>query len=233
MEQNKIFKRELYVEGVQLREKQEGEKGRTITGVAVVFNSPSTPFYDDDELQIREVISPNAITRELLDSSTIVLNMFHDNSLILGRSKNGEGTLKYDINAKQISFSCNIDDTTEVGKRAVSGIERGDIDGCSFAFTYNWNDRSAVTRSEEVKDGKVYRTITVNKINGMYDFCLTPNPRYDTTSCDMRDMISAMRDMDSTPTKEDDVKANAELELRHQEIKKQIAEMREAAKSRL
>lgn len=226
--ENKIVKRELYVGGLQLREKQEGEKGRTISGVAIVFNTRSKPLYDDDEIEIREVIAPTAITRELLDNSTIVLNMFHNNNLILGRSKNGEGTLKYEINEEQVSWSCNIDDTTDVGKRAISGLERGDIDGCSFAFSYDWSDRSAVTRSEEVIDGKVYRTITVNKINGIYDFCITPNPAYDATSTSLRDMIQAMRNVKDS--NDDDEKVKAELELRNQEIKKQIAEMRNSAK---
>ena len=235
---NKIVKRELWVGGLQLREKQDGEKGRTIEGVAVVFNSPSKPLYDDSEIEIREVISPDAITRELLDNSTIVLNMFHDNSLLLGRSKNGAGTLKYEINEKQISWSCTVDDTTEIGKRALSGIERGDIDGCSFAFTYDWQDKTAVTRSEEVRDGKVYRTITVNKIKAMYDFCITPNPAYDATSCDMRDMIEAMRSNNPLYSPNPEPSSNDEFqkqddEKRQIEIKKQIAEMRDAAKFRL
>lgn len=82
-------KRTLRIDCAELRvrEAAEGEApSRTITGYAILFNTPSAPLWSDEDSEAREVIAPEAITKELLDGCDIKFTMYHDRQLILGRS---------------------------------------------------------------------------------------------------------------------------------------------------
>ena len=53
---------------LRVREAAEGEaQSRTITGYAILFNVPSAPLWTDEDSEAREVIAPEAITKEVLD----------------------------------------------------------------------------------------------------------------------------------------------------------------------
>ena len=91
------------VSDLRVREDKEGKKCRTITGYAILFNTPSAPMYEYDDEEVREVIAPGAVTKELLDGCDIKMTMFHDRQLILARSKNGSGTLKYTVDDKGVA----------------------------------------------------------------------------------------------------------------------------------
>ena len=83
------LRRECVVrEGVHLREAPEGQESRTIEGYAILFNTPSAVLWseDDGKIEAREIIAPEAVTRELLDASDIKFTLFHDRQLILARS---------------------------------------------------------------------------------------------------------------------------------------------------
>ena len=169
-----IKRRETFFPGnVRVREKGGEESSRIIEGVAIVFNSQSEPLYEDDELEIREVIAPEAVTRELLDASTILMTLYHDNRRLLARSLRGSGSLTYEIRDDGVHFSFEAPDT-EDGRVALEAIRRGDITGCSFAFTVNYGDRSEVERQSETRDGKEYVVYTVKRT-------LTPLPAYPQT----------------------------------------------------
>lgn len=219
---NKIIKREYHVDGVHLREQGEDKNTRTIVGTAIVFNSPSAPFFENEKLTVREIISPVAITREFLDQCNIVLTMFHDNTLVLGRSKNGQGTLRYNVTPTEVSFECDIDVTTDVGKRAISMIERGDMDGCSFAFSADYWDPQYVLKNEVKIGEKVERTYTVIKMDAVYDMTLTPNPAYPATACNTRDaeMLRSLCELEeSHEEKQRDEALEREFQERAKEIK--------------
>lgn len=198
-----ILKREIYLPGsLRIREAGEGEKGekgegkekkacRTIEGTAIVFGQESEPLYDDDTLQIREVIAPEAVTRELLDSSTILMTLYHDNGRLLARSRKGEGTLSYDVDESGVHFSFDAPDT-EDGRVALEAIRRGDITGCSFAFTVDYGDEEAVERTSEKRNGKEFVLYTVRRMLGIHDFTLTPIPAYpQTETSEIRDITRA------------------------------------------
>ena len=119
---------------LRVRESQkEGEESRTITGYAILFNTPSVALYDYDDEEEREVIAPSAVTKELLDSCDIKFTMYHNRQIILARSKNGEGTLKYNVDKKGVSFEFDAPKTVD-GDTALELVRRGDITGCSFMF---------------------------------------------------------------------------------------------------
>ena len=90
---------------LHVREAAEGEApSRTITGYAILFNVPSAPLWSDEDSEAREVIAPEAVTKELLDGQDIKMTMFHNRQLILARSNKGGGTLSYTVDEKGVAF---------------------------------------------------------------------------------------------------------------------------------
>lgn len=183
------IKREIYTSfPIHLRESQEGEEsGRTIEGYAILFDTPSVPLYDDGEEELREIIDKGAIDQAFLDSSDILFTMFHNRQKILGRSKNGEGSLTYKVDDKGVFFSLPLPDTTD-GEDALELVRSGIIDGCSFAFSTRYYDSDYVERTVEKKGDKVYITCRVKVITGIYDMTITPNPAYAETSVGAREL---------------------------------------------
>ncbi|MCH3980506.1 MAG: HK97 family phage prohead protease [Prevotella sp.] len=212
------MKRTIYTPGsVQVRETADGTPSRTITGYAIVFNQQSEPFYDDDIEQIREVIAPESVTLDLLNRSDILMTLFHDNKEILGRSKNGEGTLKYGIDDNGVKFEFEAPNTID-GERALELVKRGDIQGCSFAFTADYLDRNVVSKESVKRDNKLYTTYTVRHMDGIFDFTLTPRPAYGQTTVEARDIVKSIREK----RQQEEEKKREHDKL----VEKQVAEMR-------
>lgn len=183
-----ILNRTIYAPGnVFLREGEEGKASRTIEGYAILFDTPSALMSDDGHEEIREVISRDAISRDLLDASDIKMTMFHDRQLILARSKQGKGTLTYDVDDIGVRFTFEAPFTDD-GDKAVELVRRGDIDGCSFAFSADYRDGCDIEVRSEEADGKTHTTFVVRHITGLYDFTLTPDPAYPDTSVAAREL---------------------------------------------
>ena len=208
---------------LRIREAGEGEApSRTITGYAILFNTQSAPLWSDDEEEAREVIAPEAVTRELLDGCDIKMTMFHDRQLILARSKNGTGTLTYSVDERGVAFSFDAPKTAD-GDKALELVRRGDISGCSFAFRTHYYDRAYVERNVERKDGKTLITYTVRSIIGIYDFTLAADPAYPDTNCEaeQRELLSHLREPGGEPKKD------------NEKMREQVQEMRRAASRKL
>ena len=208
-----INKREIFTASqLRLREIDGKEESRTSTGYAILFDVPSAPFYEDEEEVIREVIAPEAVSLELLDKSDIKMTMFHDRQLLLARSNKGSGTLSYDIDDKGVYFEFEAPDTAD-GDKAIELVKRGDIAGCSFAFSTRYYDRAFVEESV-VHGDKVEVTYRVKVITGIYDFTLAADPAYPDTSVEAREIVDAL---------------HQRRQRENEKIEKQIAEMRRAA----
>ena len=206
---------------LHVRESAEGDApSRTITGYAVMFGMPSDPLWSDGDGEAREVIAPGAITRELLDQQDIKMTMFHDRQLILARSKNGEGTLKYTVDDKGVAFEFEAPHTAD-GDKALELVRRGDISGCSFAFSTRYYDRDCVERKVESAGGKTLETFTVRQVPGVYDFTLAADPAYPATSVEARELAKTLREAPA-----DQPKAGAKVQA-------QLREMRRAAGKRI
>lgn len=177
---------------LRVREAAEGGRpSRTITGYAILFNTPSVPLWADADGEAREIIAPEAITRELLDTQDIKMTMFHDRQLILARSRNGEGTLSYDVDDKGVSFEFDAPATAD-GDKALELVRRGDLSGCSFAFATRYMDESCVSHTSETVGGKVCETYTVRHVLGVYDFTLAADPAYPETNCEARELRESL-----------------------------------------
>lgn len=164
------------------------EGSRKVGGYAIVFNSLSC-----DLGGFREIISPSAITEELVSNSDIIFNFNHDNNYMLGRARNGEGTLSLRIDEKGLYFECELPNSP-MGDNILESIKRGDLSQCSFAFALDPNDESSDTW-EHREDG-IYRTI--NKIAGLYDVSAVTFPAYDETSISERAkiLLRSMKEQD-------------------------------------
>lgn len=105
------------------------ENENTLSGLAVAYNSASSPMYDFLKRQkYREIILPTAID---FDNKDIRCLFAHDTKYILGRTKNN--TLKLEHRDDGLYFSVDIPSTTWAVDLSKS-VKRGDIDKMSFGF---------------------------------------------------------------------------------------------------
>lgn len=213
---------------LHVREAAEGEApSRTITGYAILFNVPSAPLWSDEDSEAREVIAPEAVTKEILDAQDIKMTMFHNRQLILGRSNKGGGTLSYTVDDKGVAFEFDAPNTVD-GDKALELVRRGDISGCSFAFTTHYYDSDFVERQSEVAPNGVNKiTYRVKAVTGIYDFTLAADPYYPDTSVEARELAKELK-REQTP--EPDPKQEEEKKAK---MREQLREMRHAAKSSL
>lgn len=223
MKQSKetLVRRMLHVPAeLHVREAEGEAPSRIIAGYAILFNTPSDPLWADEESEAREVIAPEAITREFLDGQDIKMTMFHDRQLILARSKNGAGTLSYSIDEKGVSFEFEAPKTVD-GDKALELVRRGDISGCSFAFTTRYYDDACVERTAKVVNGTTMIVYRIKAITGIYDFTLAADPAYPDTSVEAREFATALKQGEEGRPEKKDLDEN---------LQKQLREMRRAAK---
>lgn len=208
---------------LHIREAAEGEEpSRTIIGYAILFNVPSAPLWSDDDSEAREMIAPEAVTKELLDAQDIKMTMFHDNQALLARSNKGGGTLSYTVDDKGVMFEFSAPNTVD-GDKALELVRRGDISGCSFAFTTHYFDNDFVERQSTVAANGVNNiTYKVKAITGIYDFTLAANPYYPDTSVEVRELTKELK-REQTPAAV--ITASEEKE----KALKQLRDMRHAA----
>ena len=185
---NELVKREIQTAGkLFVREAAPGEApSRKICGYAIMFNVPSVILDRDDHYEEREIIKPCAVTKELLDSSDIIMTMYHNREIVLARSNKGKGTLSYRIDSKGVFFEFDAPNSPN-GDEALELVRRGDITGCSFIFgSYYYNDEY-VRREEKKVNGVTQVTCYVLKMTGIYDFTITTKPAYPDTSVEARE----------------------------------------------
>ncbi|MDE6479262.1 MAG: HK97 family phage prohead protease [Muribaculaceae bacterium] len=180
------------IDEIHLREAPEGGESRTIAGRAIVFDTPSTVLVQGRDWEVREKIAREAVTKELLDASDIKMTMFHDRQLILARSNQGKGTLRYEVKPDGVYFEFEAPCTTD-GDKAIELVRRRDIAGCSFSFITDYSDREKVEYDAVTVDGKQIETYTVREIETIRDFTLAADPAYKETD------VALLRELHATP----------------------------------
>ena len=185
---NELVKREIQTAGkLFVREAAPGEApSRKICGYAIMFNVPSVILDRDEHYEEREIIKPCAVTKELLDSSDIIMTMYHNREIVLARSNKGKGTLSYRIDSKGVFFEFDAPNSPN-GDEALELVRRGDITGCSFIFGSYYYDDEYVRREEKKVNGVMQVTCYVLKMTGIYDFTITTKPAYPDTSVEARE----------------------------------------------
>lgn len=152
-------------------------EGRTISGYAIVFDVESRvlPSWDGDFV---EIIERGAVDEALIAQSDVKALYNHVNSMLLARSVNGNGTLKLSVDDHGLRFEFEAPNTSH-GNDVLELVKRGDLQGCSFAFTA---DEENIKYSRE-GDRRLRR---VRKLSGLYDVSVVVEPAYTQTSVDAR-----------------------------------------------
>lgn len=197
------------------------ENSRTIEGYAVVFNQRSVFLPDWNKgRMVEEVMMPGCITEELIAKSDVVANIDHDNSRMVARSVNGEGSLHLSLDEHGLKFSYEAPLTND-GETVLQGVRRGDFRGCSFAFTCD--EDTGVHYEKNEKDPRALIRY-VDEVNGLYDVSVVIHPAYPQTNVDSRSavldgaLLRGMIEEEQEQEQENDINSNSNSPM--EEIKK-------------
>ncbi|AVL00480.1 phage major capsid protein [Pediococcus inopinatus] len=141
-------------------------KGKTLSGYAVVFNSPSK-----DLGGFTEVVSPKAF--DGVDLSNVLMLANHDYSQVLASVK--AGTLKLAVDDKGLHFDATLPNTS-FANDVYEEVSSGNVDSASFSFAVA-QDGDTFTKDDS---GNVTRTI--NSVKSLFDVSVVAVPAYDSTS---------------------------------------------------
>lgn len=154
----------------QSKEFRMSGDGKKISGYAATFDRETAlPGFT-------EVIRHGAFDRALREKQDVVCLFNHDTNFVLGRT--GAGTLRLSQDSRGLYFVCDLPDT-QAARDLHESVKRGDINGCSFAFTLP--HEGGQTWSEQ--RGGVLRELTDLDI---HDVSPVTYPAYEGTSVDAR-----------------------------------------------
>ena len=186
-------------------------ESRTITGRAIVFNAESE-ILDDWGMRFREIIRPEAVIMEFLNSQDVKMNMLHDRNLTLARCNKGKGSMRMAVDEQGVTFEFEAP-KCDIGDRCLEMVKRGDYSGCSFEFYPEEYD------VEEREGGKDV-TIIHKKLRMLTALTIGMDPAYSQTSVNAREL------WEKTPAGIASAKAEEE-EREREEKEKELAMMRE------
>jgi HK97 family phage prohead protease len=229
--------------GLQLRESADGQPSRTVVGRPIMFGVRSvnlTPW--SDTRVVYEILEPGCITQELINRSDVVYNNNHSNDIanMIGRCRNGKGTLTLALREQYVESECDYPNTT-VANDTLEQIRLGNVYGMSFAFEDDWQDTEngvSYERTNETVDGKEVWLRHVKKIVALYDVANVTHPAYEQTSVGTREQSDRINEAIDAQLKrecgggdDDEAKRKAEEEAKAkaEEEAKRAAE-EEAAK---
>lgn len=179
-------KREIRTIDCQLavREAEGGQAGesRTITGRAIVFNAESEVLDDWGE-RFREVILPDAVTMEFLNTQDVKMNMLHERELTVARCNKGVGSLRMAVDEQGVTFEFEAP-KCDIGDRCLEMVRRGDYSGCSFEF-YPKDYEVERTKGADGKDEVVIRHKSFEYLGAL---TIGMDPAYRQTSVNAREM---------------------------------------------
>lgn len=198
---------------------EASEKGilGTITGRAICFNVESQ-ILDDWGQTFREVISPEAVTMDFLNTQDVKINMLHNRDLTFGRAKRGTaGNARLSVDGEGVKFEVDVPNC-DLGIRARELTKAGVYDGCSFEF---WPDQFDV----EEREGGI-PLVRHKRFKAITALTLGMDPAYLQTSLSAREMCE-MKEETEAPA-EDSAKREAEDEAakaaREEEERKEAEE---------
>lgn len=192
------------------------EDSRLIEGVAVVFDS-----WSRDLGGFQEIIRSSAISQELVDNSDVIMNINHDDALMVARWNRGKGTLSLELREDGLHFSFEAPET-ERGNQLLWDVRHGNLYECSFAFSLPAND----TCQRWYREGNELKR-EIFEIGGLYDCSIVNTAAYPATSVDAREQIdieAITRSLDEAAAEEERKKE----EERQAEILSKLDEKRKS-----
>ena len=178
------------VSDLQIRQQEDGSKGRTITGYAAKFDTWSEPIYG----WFVEKIARGAF--EKTDMSDVIMVFNHDISGVLARTTSG--TLKLSVDETGLRFEFEAPDTT-LGNDMLELVRRGDISKCSFKFVVETDEWRYADDANKLE----YDERTVKAIARLYDVSLVTYPAYKDTEASVREHLEQRKRDALAPAKVD------------------------------
>ena len=204
-------KREIRTIDCQLavREAEGGQAGdsRTITGRAIVFNAESE-MLDDWGERFREVILPEAVTMEFLNTQDVKMNMLHERELTVARCNKGVGSMRMAVDEQGVTFEFEAP-RCDIGDRCLEMVRRGDYSGCSFEF-YPKDYEVERTKGADGKDEVIIRHKSFEFLSAL---TIGMDPAYRQTSVNAREMDK------QTPEGKAEIAAQEQAQREAQEAK--------------
>lgn len=225
---------------LHVREAGEGQpESRHVDGRPIIYGVRSrnlTPWSDDRV--VYEVLEPGCISPELIQRSDVLFCVNHSRLVphVLGRRRNGQGTLDLSLRDNYVESGCDLP-RTSCANDTLELIRRGDIYGMSFAFKDDYQDTEngvSYERTNETVDGKAVWIRHVKRITELHDVSIVTDPAYEQTSVATReagDEILKIIDMCDRGTHADGfVQREAEEAAKREAEEKAAQEAAEAAK---
>ena len=180
-----------------IREQAEGQEGesRTITGTAIVFNAESQVLDEWGE-RFREIILPEAVTMEFLNTQDVKMNLLHRRDLTVARCNKGVGSMRLWVDLKGVNFEFDAP-KCDVGDRCLEMVRRGDYSGCSFEFMPKDYDVERVKGA----DGKDEVTVRHRSFEWLGALTIGLDPAYTQTSVSAREIGKAQESSPLTDSK--------------------------------
>lgn len=185
--------------GLQVREAGEGQaESRRVEGKPIIFGVRSVNLTPWSETRVvYEVLEAGCISQDLISRSDIILNINHSSKVtdVLGRCRNGKGTLDLQMRENYVESGCDLPKTTTAND-VLELIRRGDITGMSFAFEDDHEDTengvSLENTGMRTADNKEIWLRHVKRIIGLYDVSIVTHPAYEQTSVATREQGDAI-----------------------------------------
>lgn len=155
----------------------EGEDNvGVIEGTPIVFNQDTKLQSWDGEYIER--IDPHALDEADLKDVRLFIN--HNTDMItLARTKNGKGTMSFNIDDQGMHIKANLDvENNQEARNLYSAIKRGDMDGMSFMFRIESQEWSHLDTDLPVR--------TIKKISIVHEVSVVNFPAYPQTSINAR-----------------------------------------------
>lgn len=159
------------------RAAENEEEGSVIEGTPIVFNQDTK--MQDWAGEYNERIDEHALDNADLKDIRLFVN--HDtNKIALARTKNGRGTMSFNINNEGLHIKATLDtENNQEARSLYSAIKRGDMDGMSFMFrikSQEWLDLDTDCPTRVIKEISIVHEVSVVNF-----------PAYPQTSIDARD----------------------------------------------
>ena len=153
------------------------EEGAVIEGTPIVFNQDTK--MQDWAGEYNERIDVHALDNADLKDIRLFVN--HDtNKIALARTKNGRGTMSFNIDNEGLHIKATLDtENNQEARSLYSAIKRGDMDGMSFMFrikSQEWLDLDTECPTRVIKEISIVHEVSVVNF-----------PAYPQTSIDARD----------------------------------------------
>jgi|TARA_R110000744_G_scaffold135860_3_gene245496 hypothetical protein len=166
------MERRNFKQPVNIETREDGSN--SLNGYAAVFYREDDPGTEFELWEgYVERIMPGAFDRAIREDDVRGL-LNHDANMLLGRNK--AGTLSLSVDSVGLRYEIDLPDT-QVGRDTKISIERGDIDGSSFAFIADSVNRRSV-------DGVEIREVTSAQL---FDVGPVVYPAYAASTADTRE----------------------------------------------